>query len=845
MKTVLKFVLLLAVCAYGAVAMAQSNRTIRGVLIDSINGQPESFATVYLFPQGPNAKPLQNVFSDEKGVFQFKPVKNGQYRISILSIGRKPVNRNVSVGRDSDLNLDTIRLCDAASLGMVTVSAQRPLIKAEVDKISYQMSEDPEAQTNTTLEMLRKVPMVTVDGDENIQVNGSSSFKVYVNGKPNQMMSSNPTEIFKNYPASVIKKIEVITNPGARYDAEGVAGVLNIITEGNTRTTGYTFTPSLNVSTQGYRASLFGMTQVGKLMLSAHYGEAHHNRPRSHSYSEREVYDEAINHLLTSEGSSKRKGVFRFGSLEASYEFDAHNLLSVSAGLRGHSPEDNGKTLYSMLSAANALTYQYSNSSSGKSSSFGINASADYQHTFNKEGQALTFSYRTDLNPGNRKSYNNYGDFAGNAPMLRDLFYDTRTHSDEHTFQLDFTTPLDSIQTFSTGVKYIYRINRSNNVEKQRASGTDDDYQLDADRSLRYRHHGDIVGAYAEYGLKYKRLSGKAGVRYEYYNIDVTYPDGKRPDFDKKLGDFIPSVSLGYNLTETKMLKLGYNMRIGRPGINSLSPYVSHATPEFISYGNPHLTSEHAHNMEAGFSTFGMNFNLNATLNYSVSTDGITNYSFIDQQGVINTTSDNFMHRKAWSLNVFIRTNLTKTTSLNLNMTGRYTDYRINEIQNHNSGWSLHCFGGLQQKLPLGLKLGLWGGGSTPDVNLQGKGSRFYFYSLNLSRNFLKDDRLEVTLQANNFIGRYHYFTSTTETPDYRQYSKNREDFMRIGMGVKYRFGSLKAKVKKAKRTINNDDATGSDKAAENDQRNQDNDRDQNDQHGPDNGGKKPNNSKK
>ena len=300
MKQIFRVFLLLAFATISTCAIAQTNKIIKGVIIDSINGRAESFATVYLFPQVQNAKPLQNVFSDEKGAFQFKPVKPGQYRVSILSIGRKPVNRTVVVGKEN-VDLDTIRLSDASSLGMVTVSAQRPLIKAEVDKISYQISEDPEAQTNTTLEMLRKVPMVTVDGEENIQVNGSSSFKVYVNGKPNQMMSANPSEIFKNYPASVIKKIEVITNPGARYDAEGVAGVLNIITEGDTRTSGYTFTPSFNYSTQGYRVSLFGMTQLGKLMLSAHYGEGHHDRPKSISNSEREVYNEAINHLLTSE----------------------------------------------------------------------------------------------------------------------------------------------------------------------------------------------------------------------------------------------------------------------------------------------------------------------------------------------------------------------------------------------------------------------------------------------------------------------------------------------------------------------------------------------------------------
>jgi len=802
MKATLKLALLLAICTMSVFANAQSTRVIKGVLIDSISGQPESFATVYLFPQSQDAKPLQSIFTDEKGVFVFKPVKAGTYRLRILSIARKPINRSITVGT-KDLNLDTIRIADASNqLAAVTVTAQRPLIKAEVDKISYQISDDPESKTSSTLEMLRKVPMVTVDGEDNIQVNGSSSFKVYVNGKPNQMMSSNPSEIFKNYPASAIKKMEVITNPGAKYDAEGVAGVLNIITEGDVQTNGYSVTPSININSHGYRGSFFGIAQFGKLMLSAHYGIGHNSRPASESYSEREVFADPVNHYLRSEGSGRNKGTFQWGSLEASYEFDKSNLLSISAGLHGWSGKNTNSNTFSMLTADEAPVYSYMQQSDNKSSSLGINASADFQHSFKREGELLTFSYRMDLNPGSSTGYSNYLNLKNIPFSLRDMYSHSTSHSDEHAFQLDYTTPLDSMQTLSTGLKYTYRINRSDNEEKTHAAGTTGDYVLDQDNSLLYRHRGDIMAGYLEYNFKLRSFSAKAGARYEYYNIDVKYPDGKRTDFGTHLQDLVPSVSVGYNLTESKMLKAGYNMRIGRPGINSLSPYVNHITPENISYGNPNLTSEHAHNMELGYSSFSQKLNLSVTASYSVTTDGITSYSFIDDAGIVNSTSNNFMHRKDVGLHLFLRGDLTKTTSFNIHGDGRYTDYKVNEIGSHNHGWSLHLFGGITQKLPLRFKISMWGGGATPETNLQGRGSKFYFYSLNLSRSFLKDDRLEVTLQANNFIGRYHYFKSETTTPDYHYYSKNTQDFQRFGIGLRYRLGSLKAKVKKAQRSL-------------------------------------------
>ena len=117
----------------------------------------------------------------------------------------------------------------------VTVTRMRRLVKADADKLSYDVKNDEDAKASTVLDMLRKVPMVSVDGEDNITVNGSSSFKVYVDGKPNMMMSSAPSQVFKSMPASMVKSIEVVTNPGAKYDAEGGAGwVLALISTATT-----------------------------------------------------------------------------------------------------------------------------------------------------------------------------------------------------------------------------------------------------------------------------------------------------------------------------------------------------------------------------------------------------------------------------------------------------------------------------------------------------------------------------------------------------------------------------------------------------------------------------------
>ena len=241
----------------------------------------------------------------------------GVYLINFTSVGKSPVQKEFSVS-ENHKNVDLGKILIAESTEMlkgVEVVAQKPLVKAEIDKVTYSVEDDPDSKTNTTLEMLRKVPLVTVDGEDKIQVNGSSSFKVHVNGKPNNMMSNNPTEVLKSLPANSVKSIEVITDPGAKYDAEGVAGILNIITTGGGME-GYTVTLNAGVGNRGYNASGYGTVQVGKFTVTGNYAYNRNISPRSYFANGREDFTSENYKYLSNEGSAKNKGNFQYGRLE-------------------------------------------------------------------------------------------------------------------------------------------------------------------------------------------------------------------------------------------------------------------------------------------------------------------------------------------------------------------------------------------------------------------------------------------------------------------------------------------------------------------------------------------------
>lgn len=797
-------------CSIFATAQVAGDYTIHGVVQDSLSQQKEPYATVRLFRKG-ERKPLVVATTDARGKFTLHYTKPGTYILQTAIIGKLPTKKELVLDADKVVELGTILTQDAGkSLATAEVVAARPLVKSQIDRLVYSMSDDPDAQTNTMLEMLRKVPLVTVDGQDKITVNGKANFKVYVNGKPNKMMSDNPSVVLKSFPASVVKKVEVITDPGAKYDAEGTSGILNIVTATEATTTGYTVTPTLYWSNRGWGGNFFGMAQIGKLTLSAHGGVNGENSLRNTTESERELILDPVNHLLKTKGESYNHGTSGFGGLDASYDISKHDLLSVSSSI--YAGRQKGHGLSSTFLTGNAGTvYSYDNVNHRDSRYHGINTSVDYQHQFGKENQNLTVSYRFSSDLRNNKTLNVYDNLQSVPFALKDRRIDPDNKSQEHTAQIDFTSPLGENHTLSVGAKYIYRLNRSDNEEYSRLAGTATDFLPDVAQSLLYRHRTDISAGYTEYIYRLKRFSLRSGLRFESSHIRVTYPNGTRAAFSTRLNDWVPSLNLGYNLTDTQLLRLGYNLRIGRPDIYYLSPYVNHLSPEKISYGNPNLESETAHNFQLNYSLFSQKFSVNFSATYSTSYNGLTFYSFM-KDGVEHSTSGNFLHSKQWSFDTYLNVNPWKSTAFTLNGNLKYSDLKSYRTSDHNYGFSGNIFAMLRQDLPWKLKFALGAGATWGDISLQGQGSEFKYYFLDLSRSFLEEDRLTVTLNGFNIFNPRQTLKNTTQTTMFRSSeSYVIHGLSRISLGISWRFGKLRAVVKKTARSIENSDVkTGS-----------------------------------
>ena len=810
-----RIVLLLAIVLGTTNVQAQKKETkaftVKGILVDSLTNEGEPYATIRIFHKGETKKPIYASVTQTNGKFSGILKAPGQYTIYLSSVGLRTVVRHFTL-TEGQPTVDLGKLLtgeDTKTLKTVEIVAQKPLVKAEIDKITYSIADDPDSKTNSTHEMLRKVPFITIDGEDNIKVNGSGSFIVHVNGKENSLMSRNPKEVLKSLPANSVKSIEVITEPGAKYDADGIGGIINIITT-TRHLEGYNVSLSANANNRGAGGNVFATVQMGKFTVTGNYMYNNgFNSPRSYASSEREDFTSEEYKYLTQNSSHKSKSYTQMGFMEGSYEIDSLRLITFSAQLFGMGGDNDGIGTTQMYNAQREHAYSYNLLSRGESSSTHFNATLDYQRSFQKKGEYLTFSYRYGTSPSSSESHTDYDDikdYPYDMSYLFNQYYDSEARTDEHIFQLDYTNPINNVHSFDIGGKYILRSNKSESDYFKR-SVTESDYYLDERPESHYQQTHNILAAYADYMVKTRKLSAKAGVRYEHTFSDVKYNLMPAKNFNAGFDNLVPSFRLGYQLAPSKMLSLSYQMRIARPNINLLNPFRNTSNPTSISYGNPDLDPAKSHRFGLTFNTFAAKFSTNISLNYRLVNNSIQDYTFM-QDGIQHRTYANIGRSELTSLSIWANWNPGKKTRININATGSYMDYqsKSEQLDAKNHGFQGNLSIGLQQTLPWDLRFSINYGGSTPNINLQGKGNSYYYYGFGLNRSFLKNKRLNVAITATNIFNKYQETKSETITQTFRNVSWSKYQQGSYGISVSWSFGELKARVKKTARSIDGDD---------------------------------------
>lgn len=789
------------------------NVLVKGQLVDSLTNETVPYATIKITDKGATPQLIKAVASDDNGKFQLTMNKKGEYLFTAEFIGKKTVTKTIEIGNAKTLDLGTILMPDdAQALSEVVISAQKPLVKVDLDKITYSMEDDPESKTNNVLDMLKKVPMVTVDGEENIQLKGSSNYKIYLNGKPSNMITSNPKDVLRSMPASSIKDIEVITDPGAKYDAEGVAGIINIITQKNTSMGGYTATLNGRVDDLGgFGGGLYLQMKYGKLGFTGGYNYYEYKRPWGSSNSFTEDYTSTNNKYLYQDGASKNNGNGQYGNGEISFELDTLNLINVGFNRYYGNGKSQSEQVVEMLNKDRDSQYKYNNDSHSKQNYGGTDVNVDYQRTFSKKDQLLTASYRFSLSPNDQESNSDINLISGTKPATA---VTNRQYTDadmkEHTFQVDFVTPFGKIHNLEAGAKYIIRLNQSNSgYDILNGPGQWVNVPQIYDE---FRHEQDILAAYGGYSAKFQKWGVKTGLRYEATWLDAKFPQKDDMDFKVDYSNLVPSATLTYQIKPAQNIRFGYNMRIQRPGIYQLNPYVNTTNPNYIQQGNPGLDAVKNHNFSLNFGSFSQKLNFNANLSYDFEDNGIENIT-TREDGVSTTTYENIGERKNLGLSAYVNWSPNDKIRIYSNMSGRYVDIKSNRTsilneKTSNNGFAGNIFAGGQYSFPQNFKAYLNTGFFSRQINLQGEGPSFFFHSISFSKGFMQD-RLQFRAYAQNPFKKDNEFKTKTITDTFHTESIMKGRMRQFGISVSFRFGEMKAQIKKAQRSINNDDSMG------------------------------------
>lgn len=824
-----RLLILLAICCSVLSAKAQlggvggkSSITgrISGTLIDSISKQPLAYASVSIF-RSEGKSPLNGVLTDEKGNFKIDGVHPGNYKIRITYVGypERFVEGIVTSDTKPDNNMGTVVVAPSQkALKEVQVTGTAALIENKIDKIVYNAEKDLTSAGGNATDVLQKVPMVAVDLNGNVSLRGDGNVRVLINGKPSGATSASLADVLKTIPADQIKSIEVITSPSAKYDAEGSAGIINIITK-QKNMSGFSGSVSGGLGTRQNNGNINLNYSKNRFTLNMNAGGNLTWPQTSLTTFDNVVNNDTAHFENTSNGSTYLKRHGGIGNVSANYDFNAFNSLHTNIRLNqgGFDPNTTTTSGYTDFNAPESNTTYQGNSKSHNSFG-GFDWNLDYTHKFKKEGHELDISTQWS----HSKIVTNYTNlYTGDLPAGRDnLKNNIDGLNNEYTIQVDYTLPISKVLKLEAGGKEIIRrINSNSDIFNPNPPHNPDpnSFVFDDLNSNTYNYNQNVTAAYSVFTITLpKAWTVLAGVRNEYTTIDgVAQSLGETdlPAVNQGYNTFIPSLTLQKQLTPTQTMKLSYSKRITRPSLQFLNPFINRSNIQAQSVGNPDLSAEVAQSVELGYTTFIGSSVVNASVYYKHTEGTIENviapYVTPDVQGTLSTYQNAAINNsigatfygsiQPWKI-LTLRANANVYTynptvypqyAQFFSQTGSYVQYNI--------------FGMAELDLKSGIIMQLFAVENSPRHTIQGTSPSFSILGAGLRKQFLKK-KASIGINTLEPFNKYKHFDTKTSSNGISQSSTFAFPFRSVGITFSYSFGKVTFSNPQNRKGINNDD---------------------------------------
>ncbi len=793
-----------------------SSGEITGTILDSVSKLPIEYSTISLFEEG-NQKPLSGSITNTQGKFKLEVSKPGYFNILVESIGYIPYSaHHLLIDKNSFKNLGKILLAKkVTSLQAVTITSSQKLIENKMDKMVFNAEKDLSSQGGVVTDILKKIPQVSVDVDGNVELAGSSSIRFLIDGKPSTAFGSNIADVLQSIPASQIKSIEVITNPGAKYDAEGLGGIINIILKHNSAK-GINGSVSLTAASRNENGSFNLSVRNGNLGVNAFVNGNARLPATTPLTSTRISQDTSLNEqvILNQDGSSR---FYRYGAqsgLSIDYTLQKKNnfTFSVNDNLFGNSNnalQNQNQTSFDNQGASLGTILSSSETQSGFSI-HSINLSLDYKRTFDKEDRELDIGIHSSTDHNNFNSVNT----QFNQPVDTAYYGTNNTNPGteaETEIVLDYTEPLSKKVSLGVGGKMIFTDihSVSNVLSLQPGTGI---YTYDSTLSNYLRYRQQVYALYSELNFPVSKwFDAKVGLRYERTELNPFFSDIPQQVAEPGYNTWVPSVFLIRKLNDNQTLKLSYSKRIERPDYRELNPFINTTDPYNITTGNPYLQPEIGHRFELGWSydlNSGGSFMISAfyRLNQNDIQPYVVYYASLPvgdtvYKNVAVSTSQNIGTEKNLGVNLFsdlhlntkfnIRTNIflfyrQGINTLDSNLKVESFNYRINMNLSYNFSSTLagEFFANF----------------NSPRNEIQGKYPSFSSYTLAFRKQIWKK-KGSIALTGTNIFSEYLNQTTELFGPNFTVNSTRKIPFRSIGINFTWKFGKLEFKKPKPENT--------------------------------------------
>ena len=805
MKSLILLVFFLAL-GFFVKSQTRGGNSIVGTVINAETKAPLEYGTITIFVKG-DKKPLTGTTTDKMGSFTLTDIPAGTFTIVFENIGFIAYTLNDVIIKKKDAIIDLKNISLTVQKNMlqgVTVNSKVKLVENKIDKLVFNAEKDLSSQGGVATDVLKKVPQVSVDADGNVQLSGNSGIKFLINGKPSSSFGSNIADVLQSIPASQIKSIEVITNPGAKYDAQGLGGIINIILKSN-NAQGYNGNISVTAGTRIENGSF--NFNVKKNNFGIHTFLSGNKRLPSNAINNnyRVSTDSNIVSTLQQLSTSRfyRQGIQSGAGFDWTYKkFNSFsgNISYHYFGFNGNGSTnqalqvDKSSGLPDVLTLVNAGNeYKY------HSTDFSL----DYKRTFVKEDQELDISFSSDHGNNHGRSY------AEQLSLPQDsLYYGTKSYNPAKTseteFTIDYTQPLKDDITLGLGTKAsFYNIKSVSDVSSYLQDLKI--YRSDPSMSNNLNYKQKVFAIYAELSFPVAKLfDAKIGGRYERTEINSYYSNAQQQAEVPGYNTFVPSLFLSKKLSDNATVKLSYSKRIERPDYEELNPFVNTTDPKNLSTGNPYLTPELGHRFELGYSSdLGKTGSIMINLFYRINDHDIQPFiiyypSYLVGDSVYTNVAiskrENIGTENNIGLNLFGDLHLTPKLNIrsNIFLFKRHTVNAIDKGYNNNS-FNYRFNINASYQFSNSLLAEFFANFNAARHEVQGTYPSFTSYTVAIRKQFWQK-KGSIALTANNLFSENLNQKTILTGPNFTVNGERKIPFRSIGINFTWKFGKLEFK---------------------------------------------------